>query len=228
MVSRRQRRSSERGAAIFIVVLVITLLTGIGVFAARSTSLVGTAVGYDRQAVQTRLVSEYAGRLAVAELGTGNAKTYLDGFNAGVDRCVSNESAVPAPGATLKCKIFTTADMNALVNRQGQVTSIFGAQAEGVAGSLGPALVDTADPTRLGSELRIEIIDAFAGEPAPGSPIGGGFMDVQFTVSTFAQVRNQPAAAPANPWCGDQTIASGASLQSLRLHVTVPNVQRPP
>ncbi|HMJ10125.1 MAG TPA: hypothetical protein VK524_01905, partial [Polyangiaceae bacterium] len=111
-----RRRSSERGAAVFIVVMVITLVTAIGVFAARSASLVDIATGYDRQLVQTRLLSEYAGRLTASELGTGTARAYLDRFSTGVEKCESNLKALPIrPGAPLPCKVLTTEDFTTLV-----------------------------------------------------------------------------------------------------------------
>ena len=59
-----RHRASERGTAIFVVVLVITMLTGIGLFAARMTSSVDTATGFARQAAQAQGLTLYAGQLA--------------------------------------------------------------------------------------------------------------------------------------------------------------------
>jgi hypothetical protein len=72
VVSRRRtrvaRRARERGAAVFIVVLVLAMLTAIGVFAAGSASLSTTASGYERQMTQTRYLTEYALSLVLADL----------------------------------------------------------------------------------------------------------------------------------------------------------------
>ncbi len=75
VTAARRSRRSERGASVFIVLLVITLLTAIGIFSARSASLVDQAAGYDRQLVQTQYVPELAGRAVGAELGDGGAKS---------------------------------------------------------------------------------------------------------------------------------------------------------
>ena len=63
-------RQNQRGAAVFIVVMVITLLTAVGMFAARSASLVDVASGYGRNAMQTQYVSEYGAILTSHELST--------------------------------------------------------------------------------------------------------------------------------------------------------------
>ena len=75
MVSRAlvRRRSEERGAALFVVVLVLTLLTAVGLFAAQSATLVDQASGYSRQASQTSYLAEYGTLLATTELGSGAA-----------------------------------------------------------------------------------------------------------------------------------------------------------
>lgn len=66
----RRRRTGERGASVFIVVLVIAMLTAIGVFAARSSRLSTTASGHARQMTQTHYLTEYGMELSVAVLST--------------------------------------------------------------------------------------------------------------------------------------------------------------
>ena len=70
-------RASERGAAIFIVVAVLTLLSAIGIFAARAATLAEQASGYDRQNTQNHYVSEYALMAAATELGGPRAGRYV-------------------------------------------------------------------------------------------------------------------------------------------------------
>jgi hypothetical protein len=219
-----RRRRRERGAAVFIVVMVISLLTAIGVFAARSASLADMATGYDRQAVQTRLASDYAGRLAVAELGTGNARTHLDRYHAGKDLCASNLKATPlANRSTVPCTVLTTEDIKTLIAQRSPGQTVFGAQTTSTPGSLGPQLGAGNASSAMEGLMRVEIIDAFAGETAPGSPANGGFMDVQFTLTAYAQLRNTTGS---DAWCVNTATASGASVQALRAHVTVPNITR--
>jgi hypothetical protein len=77
-VKRRAiRRARERGAALFIVVLVVTLLLGIGTFAARSANLANAASGSERQMTQARYVAEYAMMFATASLSSSGAQSYM-------------------------------------------------------------------------------------------------------------------------------------------------------
>lgn len=66
--SRRRRRTGERGAAVFIVVLVISMLTAIGVFAASSATLSTTSSGYARQATQTQHLTELGVHAFLAQM----------------------------------------------------------------------------------------------------------------------------------------------------------------
>jgi hypothetical protein len=68
MVSPRKHRRRERGAAVFIVVLIIAMLTAIGMFAATSASLSTTAAGHERLATQTQYLTEYGVNIALSEL----------------------------------------------------------------------------------------------------------------------------------------------------------------
>ena len=74
----RLRRSGERGAALFVVVLAITLLTGVGLFAAHSATLVDQAAGYNRLSRQTQQMAEYGTLAVAADFGSGAAGTYLN------------------------------------------------------------------------------------------------------------------------------------------------------
>ena len=225
----RRGRRGQRGAAVFIVVMVITLLTAIGVFAARSTSLVDIATGYERQLVQSRLLTDYAGRLATAELATGDARTYVNRYETagpgGQARCLSNLRAKPLiDGRVVKCEVLAMGTLNALVQqRSAGQQSFLAAQTANAAGSLGPQLAAGALGAATEGVVRVEIIDAYETETAQGSPEGGGFTDVQFTITAYAQVRN--AAGNMN-WCGNAATSQGASVQRLRAQITIPNVPK--
>ena len=71
-------RSRERGATLFVVLLVILLLMGIGVLSARSAQLATQASGSERQMTQARYVAEYGLQFAAARLGSLNAGSYLN------------------------------------------------------------------------------------------------------------------------------------------------------
>ncbi|WP_437817327.1 hypothetical protein [Sorangium sp. So ce1078] len=76
ILARSRRRSRERGAAVFIVVLVITMLTAIGLFAAHAATLSTIASGHERRMTQTHYLAEYAMQLAIADI---EQKGGLDG-----------------------------------------------------------------------------------------------------------------------------------------------------
>ena len=70
MVSPRKRpsRARERGAAVFIVVLVIAMLTAIGVFAASSASLSTSSAGHERLATQAQYLTEFGVQVVLAQM----------------------------------------------------------------------------------------------------------------------------------------------------------------
>ncbi|HSN97471.1 MAG TPA: hypothetical protein VLS89_04200 [Candidatus Nanopelagicales bacterium] len=65
---RPRVRARERGAAVFIVVLLIAMLTAIGLFAAHAASLSTTSSGHARQSTQTRYFTELALQAAASQL----------------------------------------------------------------------------------------------------------------------------------------------------------------
>src|SRR5882724_2064680 len=71
------RLQGQRGAAVFIVVMVLTLLTAVGIFAVRSASLADTAAGFDREGAQASLIAEYGVSATSAYMGTGVASTLI-------------------------------------------------------------------------------------------------------------------------------------------------------
>jgi hypothetical protein len=75
--ARFRRLQAQRGAAVFIVVMVLTLLTAVGIFAVRSSSLADLASGYDREAAQASLVAEYATVATASYLATAAGSTVI-------------------------------------------------------------------------------------------------------------------------------------------------------
>lgn len=72
-----RRNASERGATLFVVVLVITLLTGIGLFTVHSSALLARAAGNERQALQTTYLAELGTLLALSSIGA-DPQSYVD------------------------------------------------------------------------------------------------------------------------------------------------------
>src|SRR5438045_233449 len=87
--ARLRKRSSERGAALFIVVLVIVLLTAIGVFAVHATSMAQAASGYSRRAAAAFYLGEFAMNVVAGDMA-GRETEYLQLASTGKNDCRAN------------------------------------------------------------------------------------------------------------------------------------------
>ena len=105
MVTRRESprpsRARERGATLFVVVLAITLLTGIGLYTVHSSALLARAAGNERQAQQTAYLAELGALATLSELAS-NPAVYVPAALQGTDDCRMNQglnttSVLPAP-----------------------------------------------------------------------------------------------------------------------------------
>jgi hypothetical protein len=64
----RRRGAGERGATLFVVVLAVTLLTGIGLYTVHSAGLVAQASGNGRQSLQTAHLAQLGALATMAKL----------------------------------------------------------------------------------------------------------------------------------------------------------------
>jgi hypothetical protein len=216
----RRTRQSERGAAVFIVVMAITLLTAIGVFAIRSASMVEMASGYNRQAVQAMYLSEFGGRAAAGHTSAiGDKLPYLFEKDKADKKCVANA------GASLKCLRFYAPDLEKMVDSEYPGQLLLEPQDVSGEGSLGPPVGEAGLVAATDGTFMIEVTDPGRSEPIPGQPAGNAAIkNTQVTVTVFAQVRPFPdGGASGNPWCTASTSSTGASIQSLRSHFTIKN-----
>ncbi|MEZ4224148.1 MAG: hypothetical protein R3B13_24580 [Polyangiaceae bacterium] len=230
MVRRRPSRRHERGASVFIVLLVITLLTAIGIFSARSASLVDQAAGFDRQLVQTQYLTEFAGRAVSAELGDGAAKSYLDKIRQGTDKCEANKNVAPVPGMPIACYKLYVSEIADRVNAKTG-TTLIEKQTVANSGSLGPKLGVAGLGSASEGVFVVEMTEPFETVPNPGSEVGGqqnnAFRDVQVTLTAMGQVRPlDVGGGGADPWCAVNASSTAASVAALRAHVTLKNVHR--
>lgn len=222
----RARHSSERGAAVFIVVMVIALLTAIGLVAAHTASLVDTASGYDRQLLQTSYLADYAGMVGTAEFGT-NPETYLKLMLQGSEQCPSNGALTPiATGAPVPCYKLFTDELSQRVANNFSGQTLLDTQAAQTDGSLGPPL--GVGTSMMNGVFMVEMIEAYNSDPKAGSDVGGtatAFHDVQVTLTATAQIRSMPTStANTDPWCANTSASTSASVQAVRAHVTLPNL----
>lgn len=228
----RDRGTDERGAAVFVVVLAITLLTAIGVFALRNASLVEQAAGYDRQASQTLYLTEYAARSVAAEVGSGAGRTYIDKVATGTDTCYANKqldaNALDPNISYLPCYKLFYADIGQRVDKQFSNQKLLDQQSNAAPGSLGPQLDNSGVMKPMEGVFVVEMTDPAESTPTAGSALGGNnpantFRDVQLTFTAFAQIRQFD---PGGAWCSNESLSTSASVTSLRSHVTLRNVPR--
>jgi hypothetical protein len=90
-LKRKRRRGSERGTALFVVVLVITLLTGVGIYAVHTSTLVDRAAGQSNQAAQAAYAAELSTLVAVAHLSTIEGGVRAKEAERALDECSGNE-----------------------------------------------------------------------------------------------------------------------------------------
>lgn len=210
--SRPGRRSRERGAAVFIVVMAITLLTAVGIFAAHSATLVDQAAGYARLARQTQHLAEYATLTSAAELGSGSASPYIEQMAARTQVCNSVESGSPCYKlffSQLNTRTKQLSNEALLVDETGTTEGAIGHVTAGAPGVTGDFVVELTDPGPVGA-------------PVAGSDLGnaqGGLRFLKVTATSTAQLR------PAGLTC-ENGVATLTSQQSLRAHMIVGPVQQ--
>lgn len=202
---RMSGRTSERGAAIFMVLLVIVILTSLGVFAGHVAGLNQRISGYGWQST----LSEYAadmGTLAVAsELSTAAASGYMQMVFAGEEMCTANQYLDESAGV-LPCYRLTKADIQGRLAGEGEAQPLFDTAATAMAGQYltGDFVIELTDP---GPSTR----------PIPGMDQGGTgprFRYMQLTLTGIGRIR--PVSGQA-----EQVVSSTAAIRSNRAVVQV-------
>jgi hypothetical protein len=181
MVTRKRsrKRSSERGAAMFVVLMVILILSGIGTFALSNARYEVQASGFTRMRYVSQEISQFGAFAAMNEVATAPAAyvTRMRQASLTGERCVQNVgmTVTPAP----PCFHLY---LNDIENRTGM-------SAEKI---FRPAVPSTSTPGSLGLstlsggffvELTepLDVIRPVAGAPIDGSPGTPKFLDVTVT-----------------------------------------------
>lgn len=206
-------RRRERGAAVFVVLLVISLLTGLGLFAVRSATTAIAASGYNRQLNQTHYVADL-GIIAAVAYGGDNPEAVKQLMMRGPDtaggdvKCVGFDQQV-----TPTCMLLGYDDINSRIqaaNSQNQLIDELGRQP-----------LPGVQP--LDADLRIELTDLHPSRPVAGHEVAGGsgagarLRFAQLTVTATGLVR--PEQAVAGTW--DLMSATAAGIESSRAHVVI-------
>jgi hypothetical protein len=143
-----------------VVVLVITLLMGIGGFAARSAAIATAASGSERQMTQSRYVAEYGIQFAVAKLSNGGAQTYLQAMRRpqSGDVCYGQDPLDPSRTCY---RVLETDVQNDLTRASGGYRVY-----DPAPGSFGNAAVE--------ADFSVELSDLSEGFTMPGFDLGPG------------------------------------------------------
>lgn len=224
MVTRsRPKKSAERGAAIFIVMMAITLLTGIGLWSMQSAALVDKASGMGRAATQGQYLAEL-GLQATSSIMSLPGEAMLQdriargGFTTGADRCTGTR-----PGTY--CRVFEDSAINSITtaaipsaNNPGTGRALLD-QAPG--GSFSPIV----DPNNIGLSMIegrfwVEMTDGIEVNVS-GNEIGkSGYRRV--TLTSHGLLRPRPAVPGV---CAANENAS-AVQSGMRAHVLIGPVER--
>jgi type IV pilus assembly PilX-like protein len=208
-------RRTQRGAAVFIVVMVLTLLTAVGLFAVRSASLADLAAGYDREGAQATLVAEYAVTASAAYLAN-DPTTVLTGYllsrTTRPQPCQSNAlpaGTYPGPAPRPGCYMLGFDEVQSSFTRTSS-ESVF-ALPNLTGGPSGSTSSLNANET-TNATFVVEVTDAaHTGIPEAGAPVSGP-SPILMTLTAISQVR--PAAA-----CADSLSAPAAGQQAMRAMV---------
>jgi hypothetical protein len=218
--SPRVARRGERGAAVFIVVMVLTLLTAVGLFAVRSASLADLAAGYDREGAQASLIAEYAITASAAYLAN-DPSTVLLGYKASIDNspqpCQANAmpGTFPSPAPRPGCYRLGLAELQTSFGKKSSETVFAPPNLAG--GAPGSTSSLNANET-TNATFVVEVTDvAKTGVPAAGDDAKVSM--AVMTLTAISQVR--PAAACAtsvsSPSAGQQVMRAMVSTKSTLL-----------
>ena len=160
-------RQQERGAAVFIVVMVVTLLTAVGIFAARSASLVDTASGYNRQSLQTEYVADYGVMLTASELSTEALSAYTSVAQQGTDDCIATEGINTTIVGKPFCYAFQSEELG---ERFDASEGLFDDSPEVPGGLVDPIGADADDEDNLEARFVVEMTGTSAGTTLGPTP----------------------------------------------------------
>lgn len=197
------RRRAQRGNALLISVMVITLLSAIGMYAMRAASLADQAAGFNRMGTQATYVAEFAGRAVAAEL-VGKEQHYFQYISSGADDCRANRELTALMDPTRpSCYKLETREIWERVNAEfpGNV-----ATAEDLLGR-----IDRQGLTE--GAFIVEMTDlGRAGNPIAGEDVAADtFKHMQVLLTATGQVR--PTDTGEESWVCNTSF-------SLRSHVT--------
>ncbi len=214
-------RTNERGAALFVVVMAIMLVTGLGVFSMRSAALVDQASGFARAASQGQYLAEFGIIAATAQLSVPNEAWIHDEIARGAtpvrDQCaMATAPAAGPPAVRPYCRVFedTVIDQftrNALPSAANPGTGK-PVLDHTPAGSFGPIEGVVAGESLIEGRFWVEMTDGQSVNVA-GSQVGvSGYRRVVLT--SFGLLRPRPAAGSTICSAGENASAVQAGVRA--------------
>ncbi len=212
---RLRARRRERGASVLIVFLVLTMLTGIGMYAARSSTLSTAVAGSSKQLAQTRNVSEYAIMNAAAALARDPAR-YVNQMPKYTPPLNDPKCFCSAAIANATCFPLSYDQLEA---EAGVPLLLPADKLANIPGALGPASIE--------ADFNIDMTDlAPASPPVAGEalnangPVKIGYLSL--TLTATGQLRPESTAANLA-----KNLATSASVETWRAHVVVGPIANP-
>jgi hypothetical protein len=200
----------QRGNAVFIVLLAISLLTAVGMYSMRAASLTYLAVGYNRQSTQAGYIAEFAARSVAAEMA-GNEQHYYQYISSGTDDCRANREFKALTGARGTCYKLQSSEI------QSRFAAHFSAS---VTENSAPFLLGTLSEGGVLGAFVVEFTDlARAGTPIAGEDVGADqFKHMQVLLTATAQVR--PDVAGADQTTCNDAVSVLSGLSNLKAQLT--------
>jgi len=177
--ARARSRSGERGAAMFVVLMVILILSGIGTFALSNARYEVQASGFTRMRYVSQEISQFGGVAAMNEVATAPGAYVMRMRTAALtgEKCTANAGMPLTPPPP--CFHLYLQDIE---NRTGMTSEkIFrpSSPSTGVPGSLGLSALTGGFFVELTEPL--DVIRPVPGAPIDGSPGTPKFLDVTIT-----------------------------------------------
>jgi hypothetical protein len=135
-------RASERGATLFVVVLAITMLSGVGLYSLHSTALVARASGNQREARQTTYLAEL-GTLAMISDTSQDPALYVKLARDATYPCRNNLGYVTTASAPPSCFKKENSDYTLPTGAALMASDSFGAYSD-IVGRFHTELTDVA------------------------------------------------------------------------------------
>lgn len=208
----RTRRgiARQRGAAVFIVLMAITLLTAVGLYAARTAMLVDQGSGFDRQAMQAHYLAVYGTLAASSELSGTRGSAHL---NVAIDSSDNCPSLVSVPGIKY-CQQMFMGELAATVDSNFSGHKLLEPAANGspfVPGSLGPYPPSTG--AAVNGDFMVEVTEPIELPVSVGYRVGKeDLVNYQVTLTSHGLIG-------AGTACDATTTTAGEEL--VRAHVIV-------